>query len=202
MTPPSYDGRHVRGADQPVAAAGSSSSRRARWRSGSPASRSCPSRRASTRHAGSLVHRALELAFARPAAERTPTPRVAALDAAATSSAPIPTSPTSRLDDGAGRRVRRRVPARSSSATCAMEDPRPSARSGSSCGSRRPSAALALRGIIDRLELARRRARRHRLQDRPGAVASTGSSNEPRRRALLLVPVRAGARPAAGRASG
>ena len=46
--------------------AGSSSSRRARWRSGSPASRSCPSAPSIHATRGSLVHRALELAYMPP----------------------------------------------------------------------------------------------------------------------------------------
>ena len=48
--------------------AGSRRSRRARWRSGSPASRSCPSHPACTPRKGSLVHRVLELLFLHPPA--------------------------------------------------------------------------------------------------------------------------------------
>ena len=58
---------------------------------------------------------------------------------------------------------------------------------------------LTLRGIIDRLELdERRRAGRHRLQDRPRS-ASQLRAQEPDRRAVLRVPVRVGVRPHPGR---
>ena len=150
---------------------------------------------------GSLVHRALELAFLRPADER---------DAAAV-----------RGGHRAGdRRVPRRSRLHAPRASARSRRPRSSGSAASSspttCGWRTRSRCrpiglelmlstqigdLTLRGIIDRLELRRRRARRHRLQDRARPVGELGAA-QPRRRALLLVPLRGGVRTAARRRSG
>ena len=148
---------------------------------------------------GSLVHRALELAYARPAAERTPDAFRAALAVATHEFRAAPRRRRPRPRRRAAGDARRGVRASSSSATCAWRTRRPCGRSGSSCGCPHRSAALELRGVIDRLDLTRRRrARRRRLQDRPGPVAVVGAA-QPVRRAVLRVPVRAGARPPTGR---
>ena len=75
---------------------------------------------------------------------------------------------------------------------------RRSTRSGSSCGSSAEVGARRCAASSTASSSTRRRARRHRLQDRPGAVGQLGAE-EPGRRALLLLPVRAGARPPPGR---
>ena len=101
---------------------------------------------------GSLVHRALELAYARPAAERTPDAFRAALAVATHEFRALPDVVDLGLSPSSWRRWRTSARS-SSSATCAWRIRRPCGRSASSCGWPQPAGALELRGVIDRLDL-------------------------------------------------
>ena len=171
--------------------AGSNRSPRARWFSGSPASSTSPT---SLIHATrcSLVHRALELAFwpRRPSAP--PTASTRASPSPARSSAATPNYVALELDDEATAtfddECRGLV-----TGTSTMEDPRAVQPIGLEL---RLSASgrVALPARHHRPPgAARRRAGRDGLQDRSRSFAELGAE-EPGRRALLLVPVRAGPR--------
>ena len=168
----------------------------ARWRSASPASRSCPSRPSPHTTKGTLVHRALELLLGpgRPSARRRrPAPRSSAL---ARSSGTTRTSPASASTTERGRRswptptAGRRLP-RDGGPACVHPiglELRLEAQVGDAhAGHHRP------------LELTRRRARRHRLQDRPGPGGQLGAA--PPRRACTSTPSCASRCSAAGRRS-
>ena len=148
---------------------------------------------------GSLVHRALELAYSHPADATAPPSVFHRCLAVARRRVP----PAARL-----RRPRARPTSSSpSSTTTAARSSTPTSRwrtrqSISPIGLElRLSAevgALTLRGIIDRLEL--RDGELVVTDYKTGRAPSTQlGAAQPRRRALLLVPVRAGARPATGR---
>ena len=104
--------------------AGSSSSRRARWRSASPASRSCPSGRRSTRPAARSCTGPSSSPTPDPAAERAAraVPR-RARPRPATSTARSPTSPASASTTSEAEAFDEECRAARRDATCTMEDP-------------------------------------------------------------------------------
>ncbi|NND74794.1 MAG: PD-(D/E)XK nuclease family protein [Ilumatobacter sp.] len=101
---------------------------------------------------GTIVHRALELLFVRPAAERTPDALVADLDTALTEYGTHPDYVGLRLDDDAAASFRRDC-STLTERYFAMEDPTSVREIGLELWLTAPVGALTLRGIIDRLEL-------------------------------------------------
>ena len=133
--------------------AGSSSSRRARWRSGSPASRSCPSARRSTPPAARSSTARSSSPTCSPAAERVPG---GVRPGAGDRPRRVPRAPDF-TGLGLERRARStcstRSAATSSTTYLTMEDPTTVQPIGLELRLSADVGSLALRGIIDRLEL-------------------------------------------------
>ena len=142
---------------------------------------------------GSLVHRVLELLFAHPAAARTIETARLCFHQAVDEYSIDPEFTLLHLDDD-----QQQAFVDDSwtlvEAYFRMEDPTAVREIGLEIRLEAQVGSLALRGIIDRLELdADGGLGRHRLQDRPGSRAEV-RAGAPGRRSLLLVPVRRGAR--------
>ncbi len=145
---------------------------------------------------GSLVHRALELAFSHPAPDRTPANFASSVEAAIAEYRELPDFTRLGLDDEQSEQLfhecRQLVDNYQR-----MEDPRAVKAIGLELSPRRPDRRAPAARHHRPARSARRRAGGHRLQDRTSAVGELGAA-QPVRRALLRPALQAGVRPAAG----
>ena len=198
-TPPAYHRCHgVPGADQPLAVPGRVVHLAARWRSASPASRSCPSRPARTppRAPSSTGRSSCSSPGAGRAHRRRPAQRRSTRPSR--SCGTIPSFADLELDPGGGGGVRGRR-RRLVDAYFELEDPRRGpAASGSSCSSRPRSAACTCGASSTGWSWTPRASSSSPTTRPAGPPVVRARAGPARRRPLLRLPVRAG-RSAGGR---